>query len=133
MRPWSLLFTLLSACLFLAALAAPPRCAASPDEQALLDPTRVEVEATPDEASAHGKYHTLLRRIHCPEDLPSYRRFTDYGMYSGTSWHNYTNLPPGYWVYSYPDWYIWRDSAEAPPQVGPAKVVPGKKKALKEE
>ena len=132
MRSWRLLFPLLSASLCLPALAAAPRCAASPDEQALLDPTRVEVEAMPDEASAHGKYYTLLRRIHCPEDLPSYHRFTDYGMYTGTSWHNYTNLPPGYWVYSYPDWYIWRDSAAAPPQVGPAKAIP-KKKTPKEE
>jgi hypothetical protein len=104
----------LSACLFLGAPSATPRCAASPDEQATLDPTQVEVEAMPDAASAHGKYSTLLRRIHCPEDEPSYHRFTDYGMFTGTSWHNYTNLPPGYWVYSYPDWYIWRDSANAP-------------------
>ena len=107
-----------------------PRCAACSDEQALLDPTRFDVETIPEEASVHGKYRTLLRRIHCPEDLPAYHRFTDYGMYTGTSWHNHTNLPPGYWVYVYPDWYIWRDGPAAqqgaPPAAPAAPSKPGK-------
>jgi hypothetical protein len=103
----------LGACLLLAP--PPPRCAAFSDDQAVLDPARFDVEMFPEEASVHGKYGTLLRRIHCPEDLPAYHQFTDYGMYTGTSWHKYTNLPPGYWVYVYPDWYIWRDCTAAPP------------------
>jgi hypothetical protein len=106
-------------------LAPSPRCAAS-DDQAVLDPTRFEVETFPEEACVHGKYATLLRRIHCPEDLTAYHRFSDYGMYTGTSWHNYNNLPPGYWVYVYPDWYIWRDCKGAPPgKQPPAPVIPG--------
>lgn len=94
-----------------------PRCAASPDDQAVLDPAHFEVEGTPEEAHVHGKYRTLLRRIHCPEDLPSYGRFNDYGIFTGTAWHNYKARPPGYWVYVYPDWYIWQDSTAAGPKV----------------
>jgi hypothetical protein len=105
-------FAVVSAFALLTVPARPPRCAASPDEQAGIDPARLEAETINDAASVHGKYRTLLRRIHCPEDRTSYRDFTDYGMYTGTSWHNHTNLPPGYWVYVYPDWYIWRDCTE---------------------
>jgi hypothetical protein len=99
-------------------------CLASPDDQTALDPARVEVETINPQASAHGKYRTLLRRIRCPEDRAAYHDFNDYGMYTGTAWHNYTNLPPGYWVYVYPDWYIWQDGPRTPVQAAP---VPGGK------
>jgi hypothetical protein len=52
-----------------------------------------------------------LRKIHVPQDGQAYGKFTDYGMYTGNSWAGYNNLPPGYWVYVYPHWYIWRDCA----------------------
>ena len=119
MRLWRSTSTVLGLCLCLATTATAPPCAASPDDSPIFDPARSEVEGAPDEASVHGKYHVLLRRIHCPEDLPSYKHFTDYGMFTGTAWHNYTNLPPGYWVYVYPDWYIWRDSTDAPQMNAP--------------
>jgi len=57
--------------------------------------------------SIGGKYAGLLRRIRVPSDLRRYGRCRDYGRSSSRSWGGYRNLPPGYWVYSYPNWYIW--------------------------
>lgn len=60
-------------------------------------------------ASVNGKYYNLLRTIYVPSDQNSYGNFYDWGHYTGSSWKGHTNLPPGYWVYVYPNWYIWRD------------------------
>jgi hypothetical protein len=59
------------------------------------------------EASAGGKYCQLLQKICVPGDRATYGAFNDYGSWGGTAWAGYTNLPPGYWVYVAPDWYIW--------------------------
>jgi len=67
------------------------------------------IQGPPDLASVGGKYRTLLRILFCPQDLQSYQRFSDWGPWTGTEWHNHKNLPPGHWVYVYPHWYIWRD------------------------
>ena len=58
-------------------------------------------------ASVNGKYYNLLRVISVPQDRGSYGDFDDYGYYSSTSYAGYDNIPAGYWVYVYPDWYIW--------------------------
>jgi len=58
-------------------------------------------------ASVNGKYTNLLTTIYVPDDRGSYGDFDDWGYYSGTSYAGYTNLPAGYWVYVYPNWYIW--------------------------
>jgi hypothetical protein len=58
-------------------------------------------------ASVNGKYSNLLRVINVPQDRGSYGDFDDYGYYSSTSYAGYDNIPAGYWVYVYPDWYIW--------------------------
>ncbi|MBN2224293.1 MAG: hypothetical protein JW765_06420 [Deltaproteobacteria bacterium] len=58
-------------------------------------------------ASVNGKYYNLLKVINVPEDKGSYGDFNDYGYYSSTSYAGYDNIPAGYWVYVYPDWYIW--------------------------
>lgn len=68
------------------------------------------------EASVNDKYSHLLRKIAVPEDQPGYGDFYDYGYWSGTSWHGHTDLPPGYWVYVFPHWYIWRDCHTQPQQ-----------------
>ncbi len=59
-------------------------------------------------ASVNGKYQTLLMTVYAPQDQASYGSFNDYGYSTATSWAGYTNLPPGYWVYVYPNWYIWK-------------------------
>jgi hypothetical protein len=62
-------------------------------------------------ASVSGKYSTLLMTLYVPQDQGSYGNFNDYGFYTSTSYAGYTNVPAGYWVYVYPNWYIWKDVA----------------------
>jgi hypothetical protein len=72
-----------------------------------IDPeVKALVQAVPQKAYA-DKYDKLLRRIRVPQDQKQYTEFNDYGYYDGTEWAGFTDLPPGYWVYVYPYWYIW--------------------------
>lgn len=59
------------------------------------------------EASVNGKYYNLLRTIYVPSDKTKYGNFKDWGYWSGTTYAGHSNLPTGYWVYVYPNWYIW--------------------------
>jgi HEAT repeat protein len=68
--------------------------------------------AIPAKAHVDGKYQKLLRRIRVPRDKQNYSDFSDYGHFEGTEWAGYTNLPPGYWVYVYPHWYIWEEQKQ---------------------
>src|SRR5581483_3020224 len=61
----------------------------------------------PPAASADGKYEDLLRTICVPGDRAGYGAFNDYGYWAGDCWAGYKDLPPGYWVYVAPNWYIW--------------------------
>lgn len=54
-----------------------------------------------------GKYAILLRRLAIPGDRGQYGNCRDYGRWSGNSYRGYSNLPNGFWVYSYPYWIIW--------------------------
>ena len=58
-------------------------------------------------ASVNGKYSNLLMTLYVPQDQASYGNFYDWGYYTGTSYAGYNNIPPGYWVYVYPNWYVW--------------------------
>jgi hypothetical protein len=58
-------------------------------------------------ASVNGKYYNLLIMLNVPQDQGGYGNFYDWGYYTGTSYAGYNNIPPGYWVYVYPNWYIW--------------------------
>lgn len=58
-----------------------------------------------------GKYTQELRRIAVPRDLARYGRCRDYGRWSGTTYEGHTNLPNGFWVYSYPEWIIYAERA----------------------
>jgi hypothetical protein len=60
-------------------------------------------------ASVNGKYSTLLMTVNVPQDKGSYGAFNDYGYYTTTSYAGYNNIPAGYWVYVYPNWYIWKN------------------------
>jgi hypothetical protein len=73
-----------------------------------------------------GKYSKLLREIEVERDRASYGEFYDWGHWSGTSWAGYKDLPPGYWVYVAPNWYIFgkaegADSGRNPPMLGKRK------------
>jgi hypothetical protein len=58
-------------------------------------------------ARVGGKYAKLLKRIKVPQDKATYQEFSDFGYFEGTSHAGYNDLPPGYWVYVFPYWYIW--------------------------
>jgi hypothetical protein len=58
-------------------------------------------------AEVKGKYRNLLTKVAAPGDRASYKDFSDYGWYSGTSYKGRRDLPQGYWVYVYPYWYIF--------------------------
>jgi hypothetical protein len=57
--------------------------------------------------TGNGKYYNLLYILYLPDDKASYGETDDWGSYSGSYYQGYSNLPPGYWVYLYPYWYIW--------------------------
>lgn len=67
-----------------------------------------------EQASVNGKYSHLMSSIRVPEDKASYGLFRDFGYWSGTNYGGHRQLPPGYWVYVAPTWYIWRDSDQSP-------------------
>jgi hypothetical protein len=81
-------------------------------DEFLREPSSLRPSNPLETASANGKYRNLLRQIACPQDLGSYGYFRDYGQFSGTSWGGHEHLPPGYWVYLYPHWYIWGEVGE---------------------
>ena len=40
-------------------------------------------------------------------DHAIYGAFNDWGRWEGTAYAGHFDLPPGDWVYVYPDWYVW--------------------------
>ena len=60
-------------------------------------------------ATEDGKYRMLLRQIRVESDAKQFGVFYDLGFNRQATCAEHTNLPPGYWVYVYPYWYIWRD------------------------
>ena len=60
-------------------------------------------------ASVGGKYRELLKKVAAPGDWMSYGAFCDWGFWTGTSYAGVNDLPPGHWVYVYPDWYVWKE------------------------
>lgn len=80
----------------------------------------VRISLVPPQASIQGKYRTLLRVLHLPEDLKPYGKFHEYGYCNCPQWRSYKGIPPGYWIYVYPKWYIWRDCVGTSPRMPPA-------------
>jgi Ca-activated chloride channel family protein len=64
-----------------------------------------------DRASVNGKYRELLDKLEASEDLAIYGPYHDYGRWEGTAYRGREGLPPGYWVYVHPHWYIWGELA----------------------
>jgi len=54
-----------------------------------------------------GKYSSELRRLDIPQDRGRYGVCNDYGAWTGNEYQGHTNLPNGYWVYSFPYWIIY--------------------------
>lgn len=59
-------------------------------------------------ASCDGRYSELLDKFPVPEDGAIYGDFHEHGYRRGQSYLPKAGRPDGYWVYVYPDWYIWR-------------------------
>ncbi|HEX7320418.1 MAG TPA: hypothetical protein VF399_08695 [bacterium] len=57
--------------------------------------------------SVNGKYVNLLYTISMPEDKASYGAYCEWGYWAGDSYGTETGLKPGFWVYVYPNWYVW--------------------------
>lgn len=60
-----------------------------------------------EKASVGGKYSNLLRKVDAAEDRGRYGDFNDYGHSTTGTYAGQTSLPPAYWVYVYPSWYLW--------------------------
>lgn len=97
-------------------------------------PEKAQVSSEDALANVRGKYRVLLHKLHLPQDLQGYGQFRDWGMWNGTSYYNFQNLTPGYWVYHYPHWYIWKECVNpniqmqpipAPGQPGAPGGLPG--------
>ena len=112
-------FLALGLCVALAAVAV---ASDSSEDRNLPNPSKAVVEQAPSLPSVNGKYRVLLRKIYVPQDTQAYGKFADYGMFTGNAWAGYNNLPPGYWVYVYPNWYIWRDCVKPNATLPPGKV-----------
>lgn len=54
-----------------------------------------------------GKYGGFMRRIYVPGDVGRYGKCSNYGWWSGLSYKGVRLPRPGFWVYVYPNWYVW--------------------------
>jgi hypothetical protein len=61
--------------------------------------------------SINGRYATILDTFSVPADRNKYGDLYDLGYQDRTTYGVNRNLPAGYWVYSYPYWYIWKAKA----------------------
>ncbi len=75
-----------------------------PPDRATTDPVQA--------ASLDGKYSELQRTIEVEPDYIQFGAFHDRGFQAGGTYRGHAALPDGYWVYVYPNWYIWRASSE---------------------
>ena len=61
----------------------------------------------------NNRYHGFVARIHDPASRSSYGTCHDYGSWFGSSYKG-RRVPRGaYWVYVYPNWYVWRHRRSA--------------------
>lgn len=75
-----------------------------------VSPSAAQPKQVSSKASVFGKYYNLERKLHVPQDKETFTDFCDWGFdHPFDSYQGHPNVPAGYWVYLYPDWYIWRD------------------------
>lgn len=71
-------------------------------------------------ASVDGKYRRLVKKIEVRDDFQKFGAFNDYGPWEGSEYAGHKDLPPGNWVYVYPNWYIWAEAIVPPVEDKPA-------------
>ena len=74
-------------------------------------------------ASVNGKYRRLVKKIEVRDDFQKFGAFNDYGFWEGSEYAGYKDLPPGNWVYVYPNWYIWAEAVVPPVETKPASEL----------
>lgn len=82
-------------------------------------------KALPDAANAYGKYDDLLHMLEVANDRDIYGEYFDWGYWSNSEYAGYSDLKPGYWVYSHPYWYVWSETS-AETDLNPAASAYGK-------
>ena len=58
--------------------------------------------------SVNGRYEGLIQTMNCPAAEPEYGSYNHYGYWEGGDYicgNQYAEA--GYWVYDYPNWYVW--------------------------
>ncbi len=85
-------------------------------------------------ASEQGKYYSYTGKpsqvLHCPGEStnPLIGRHYDYGRWEGGRWCGQIGKP-GYWVYHYPNWYVWPEQrgvdSPSPPAAGESDATVG--------
>ena len=78
----------------------------------------------PEKASVNGTYSTLLRVIRAPNDQKIFGEFYEYGYSAEPEYAGTKDIPPGYWVYVAPNWYVWQDSKKLDVTAQSEKVDP---------
>jgi hypothetical protein len=64
-------------------------------------------------ATCNKKYSKLLRKFNVEVDRLEEGMFSDYGYWEGAAkYGGHTNVPAGYWVYVYPDWYVFEKTTD---------------------
>ena len=84
-----------------------------------LDATAARLKAT-----VGGKYRRLVKKIEVRDDFRKFGAFNDFGHWDGTEYSGHKDLPPGNWVYVYPNWYIWAEAIVPPTEAAAPKAEP---------
>lgn len=94
-----------------AAKPAPAKADAVSSFEEMLDCGKEEAGQAKDaDPTVAGNYKGLLKTLRIPEDCAAYTRFADYGWWEGSEYKGFRDLPQGYWVYVYPNWYVYETS-----------------------
>ncbi|MCH1509924.1 MAG: hypothetical protein L7T84_12010, partial [Akkermansiaceae bacterium] len=71
-------------------------------------PAPMSAEKAAKKATMKGKYSQLLKKFPARMDYLQYGFEKDYGLYPQTDYMGQKDLPAGYWIYIYPNWYIFK-------------------------
>jgi Ca-activated chloride channel family protein len=83
-------------------------------------PGELDSSAARIKAAIGGKYRRLVKRIEVRDDFQRFGAFNDYGHWDGSEYAGHKYIPPGNWVYVYPNWYIWAEAVVPPVETKPA-------------
>lgn len=76
-------------------------------------PQPLSLDAGRIRAKVGSKYAKLLKTIEVPADWERYGTFNEFGHWSGDSYAGHKSLPEAYWVYVYPNWFLWEKQTTA--------------------